>query len=241
VAIGVSAAVAGGAQAQVVVAAPDVHAGPGQTVAVPFAISGTENATATYTAEIEYDPGQVEADLLCAGGPNHGRTCTGAANCPNGVCAPNCTRDNRLLAQTLQATRPEPGLLILFIGDLTFPVATFGDGPLLRCNFRVADAAMSGSHLLDTTFLEIGDATGDVIPASVDDAAVVVGASCAADCDHDGRTTGGEITRAVLILGQAMPLEDCPAADANRDFRTSGSDITRGVVALGAGAACVPE
>jgi len=65
--------------------------------------------------------------------------------------------------------------------------------------------------------------------------------ACACDCDTNGRTSGSEITKAVLILGGARPLTDCGPADSNHDGRVSGSDITRGVLALGAGTACVPQ
>jgi hypothetical protein len=63
--------------------------------------------------------------------------------------------------------------------------------------------------------------------------------ACACDCDGNMRVTGTEITRCVLILGQSLPLDNCPAADSDDSGRVTGTDITRGVIALGAGTSCV--
>jgi hypothetical protein len=227
-------------QAQITVTSSSAQVAPGQEAVITYSIAGTMpgDDVATYTGEISFDVTNVGMSSACAGGPNDGTMCTQASECPDGLCLANCTQAPALTEQVTQVSRPLPNQLILFVGDTSFPVASVGDGNLFQCTFNVPDTAAEGSYELTSSFLEVADTDGVPLEATIDDGSIVVTRACACDCSGDGRTTGSEITRCVLILGQALPLSNCPPADSNKDMRVTGGDITRGVLALGAGLAC---
>jgi hypothetical protein len=146
-ALGVSA---GTSQAQILVSSSPAEIEQGGSAGVTFSISGTSNNVATYNAEVEIDAANV--DIVCG----VDGTCTG------------CTIDPRLTVQILQVTRPRPDALIFFVGDTAPPVGTFGDGPLFTCTFAAPATATPGVYAFSSEFLEVGDASGNVLPANDD-------------------------------------------------------------------------
>ncbi len=62
---------------------------------------------------------------------------------------------------------------------------------------------------------------------------------CGGDCNRDGFVFGNEVSNAVYILGDVLPLSECAAADLNGDGQVMGNEITQIVLNLARG--CVQE
>ncbi|GIW43896.1 MAG: hypothetical protein KatS3mg077_1178 [Candidatus Binatia bacterium] len=62
---------------------------------------------------------------------------------------------------------------------------------------------------------------------------------CGGDCNLDGFVFGNEVSNAVYILGDVLPLSQCAAADLNGDGQVMGNEITQIVLNLARG--CVQE
>lgn len=62
---------------------------------------------------------------------------------------------------------------------------------------------------------------------------------CGGDCNRDGFVFGNEVSNAVYILGDVLPLSQCAAADLNGDGQVMGNEITQIVLNLARG--CVQE
>ena len=161
-----------------IVVASDIQATtPGGTAAITYRIVGTGAASqvALYTAQISFDANSLDIQSSCLGGANNGNACTKNADCPgNGLCSVNCTTDARLIDQVGQFSRADVGTLIFFVGDTSFPIASFGDGNMFTCMFTVKPGAAPGAYALQTTFLEVADTNGDDLTAALSDGGVVV-------------------------------------------------------------------
>jgi len=128
--------------------------------------------------------------------------------------------------------------------DTTQKPTAIADGTTLYSCTSTPLGSTANAYPLTISNASAGDPDGNVVAlANNTNGTITIGSAlhCACDCDMNGRTSGSEITKAVLILGGARQLTDCPPADSNHDGRVSGSDITRGVLSLGAGTACVPQ
>lgn len=62
---------------------------------------------------------------------------------------------------------------------------------------------------------------------------------CGGDCNLDGYVLGTEITRSILILAGARPLDQCAAADIDLDGEVMGNEITLSIINLDEG--CLQE
>jgi hypothetical protein len=175
-------------------------------------------------------------------------TCTSGETCVRAE-GPDCTAGASLTNHEAVFSFVGTGQMRAIVVGVSPPsVSAIPDGTVLyTCKVNIASAAANGSYPLTlvANSVAFADPTGAVVTAEAGmDGSVTVGVpagACACDCNMDGRVTGSEITRAVLILGGARQLADCTSADSNHDGRVTGGDITRGVLALGAGTACVPQ
>jgi Tol biopolymer transport system component len=205
----------------------------GESATVSVDVSGGNGEVATAQIDLLFDPTTLEIGNV------------GAA----------CIKDPRLTEHMLSASLPDTppapsGLqrLRLFVGDITAPIATFGDGRVATCTFQIKPGAPGTATVVAGDRLNVGDARGDVFGSQ----AVSGGVSillptptpvpvptprpfCAGDCNGDGEVFVNEITLAVRILAGEAPLADCPAADADGDGEVFVTDITRAVVSLGFG------
>ncbi|MFW9929843.1 MAG: hypothetical protein ACFFD1_10665, partial [Candidatus Thorarchaeota archaeon] len=195
--------------------------------------SGGENEVATVQLDLLFDPTVLEV--------------------PNPATA--CARDARLTQHILSATLPDAppapeGLkrLRLFLGDVTSPIATFADGPIGTCTFRIKAGASATAIKLAADRMNVGDDRGSIfgsqavsggvsilLPTPTPLPAPTPGAACPGDCDGDGEVFVNEVTLAVRILAGDVPLSECPAADADGDGEVFVTDVTRAVVSLGRG------
>ena len=138
--------------------------------------------------------------------------------------------------------------LRLFIGDLTTPIATFADGGIATCTFRIKSAAIAAPVKLAADRLNVGDARGDTFGSQAVSGGVSIliatptpvpaptpGVACPGDCDGDGEVFVNEVTMAVRILAGDAPLSECPAADADGDGEVLVTDVTRAALSLGLG------
>jgi hypothetical protein len=127
-----------------------------------------------------------------------------------------------VLSASLPADPPAPaGLqrLRLFVGDLSAPIATFSDGPVVACTFRVKGDTGGTSVPLLADRLNVGDARGNVfgsqavsggvsivVPAPTAGPGSGSGARGPGDCDGDGEVFVNEVTLAVRVLAGLNPL-----------------------------------
>jgi hypothetical protein len=200
----------------------------GGTATISVDMSGGQNEASTAQIDLLFDPAVLEVDSASSA----------------------CAKDARLTAQIFSATLPStppppPGLqrLRLFVGDITPPVATFADGPLFRCTFRVKSGAVGATTTLGADLLNVGDFRGDVFGSRAVVGGVTIVAPtptpppaqtqrppCAGDCDGNGQVYGNEVTVAVRVMAGLLPLSECPAADADGDGRVLVTDVTRTVL-----------
>jgi hypothetical protein len=206
---------------------------------VGTAASGTGTCSVTTSAA-------CVNDVDCA--PPTCTTCTSGETCVR-ADGPDCTAGATLANHEAVFSFVGTGQMRAIVVGVSPPsVSAIPDGTVLyTCKVNIASTAADGSYPLTlvANSVAFADPAGVVIPAEAGtNGSVTVGVpagACACDCNSDGRVTGSEITRAVLILGGARQLADCMPADSNHDGRVTGGDITRGVLALGAGTACVPQ
>lgn len=205
---------AGTSHAQILISSTEAQIEQGGSAPVTFSMTGSTGNVATYNAEVEIDAANV--DISC---DNTG-ACTG------------CTLDSRLTSQILQVTRPRPDALIFFVGDTAPPVATFGDGPLFVCNFNAPSTATPGTYAFDSTFLEVGDASGNVLPANDDygDLTVIVPPPTATPTQTSAATN----TATVPPTNTATPIPTVTNTSAPTNTRT----VTPTAAAFGADDGC---
>jgi Tol biopolymer transport system component len=205
----------------------------GEAAAVSIDVSGGLGEVATAQLDLLFDPSMLEiSDPSTA-----------------------CRKDGRLTGHVLSAAisdaPPAPaGLqrLRLFVGDLTAPIATFADGRIATCVFRIKPAAADIQVVLAADRLNVGDARGNVfgsravsggvsilVPTATPVPVPTPRPFCPGDCNGDGEVFVNEITVAVRILAGEAPLSDCSAADADADGEVFVTDIARGVISLGRG------
>ncbi len=200
----------------------------GGTATISVDMSGGVGEVSTAQIDLLFDPATLEVDNASSA----------------------CTKNARLTAQVLSATLPSTpapptGLqrLRLFVGDITPPVATFADGPLVSCTFRVKNGAAGVTSVLGADLLNVGDFRGDVFGSRAVVGGVTIVAPtpapvpvetprplCAGDCDGNGQVYGNEVTVAVQVMAGLLPLTECPAADADGDGRVLVTDVTRTVL-----------
>ena len=205
----------------------------GDDAPVSIAMSGGGGEVASLQLDVLFDP-----TLLDIGNP-------GAA----------CVKDPRLSQHVLSVTMPDDppapdGMrrLRLFIGDLTTPIATFDDGGIATCTFRIKSAAIATPVKLAADRLNVSDAHGDIFGSQAVSGGVSIliatptpvpaptpGVACPGDCDGDGEVFVNEVTMAVRILAGDAPLSECPAADADGDGEVFVTDVTRAALSLGLG------
>ena len=205
----------------------------GGSVTVSVGASGGQGEVATAQLDLLYDPAVLELDD------------------PTTACAKDPRLAGHSLSASLPADPPAPaGLrrLRLFVGDLTAPIATFTDGGVATCTFRVKGDVGGTSVSLAADRLNVGDARGNVfgsqavsggvsilVPAPTAGPGSGSGVTCPGDCDGDGEVFVNEVTLAVRVLAGVTPLSACPAADADGDGEVFVSDVTRAVLSLGMG------
>jgi hypothetical protein len=169
---------------------------------------------------------------------------------PGAACVKNPRLTEDVLSVTLPSDPPPPDgkqRLRLFIGDLTSPIATFSDGPIATCTFRIKSAAAT-PVLLAADRLNVGDARGDTFGSQAVSGGVSIliatptpvpaptpGVACPGDCNGDGEVFVDEVTMAVRIMAGDAPLSECPAADADGDGEVFVTDVTRAALSLGLG------
>jgi len=170
---------------------------------------------------------------------------------PGAACVKNSRLTDDVLSVTLPDDPPPPDgkrRLRLFIGDLTSPIATFADGPIATCTFRIKSAAAAAPVTLAADRLNIGDARGNIFGSQAVSGGVSIliatptpvpaptpGVACPGDCDGDGEVFVNEVTLAVRIMAGDAPLSECPAADADGDGEVFVTDVTRAALSLGLG------
>lgn len=133
--------------------------------------------------------------------------------------------------------------LLLFVGDLTSPIASFDDGPVVSCRFLRHGTRGDSGFALDG--MEVGDPRGDVFgvagslsapaPLESGESEASAGPLCPGDCNRDGDVLGSEVTTVVRIMAGEIGVEACPAADSNGDGEVTVSDVSRAVSSLGRG------
>ena len=200
----------------------------GGTATISVDMSGGQGEVSTAQIDLLFDPAALEVDSASSA----------------------CTKNARLTAQVFSATLPNTppppaGLqrLRLFVGDIAPPVATFADGPLFSCTFRVKTGAAGATSVLGADLLNVGDFRGDVFGSRAVVGGVTIVAPtpapvpvetprplCAGDCDGNGQVYGNEVTVAVRIMAGLLPLQECPSADADGDGRVLVTDVTRTVL-----------
>jgi hypothetical protein len=190
---------------------------PGDTATVSVDMQGSVGQVASAQIDLLYDPA-----ILDIGDPSA-----------------SCRLNARLADQFLSATLPSdlatpPGLrrLRLFVGDISAPITTFGDGPVASCTFHVKAGTAGVDAVVAMDNLTVSDDVANrfgcqAVSGTVSIAAPVVNPVCAGDCNGDGQVSASEITRALLIMVHVVPLSECPAADVNGDGQVSVADITR--------------
>jgi Tol biopolymer transport system component len=210
-----------------------VSGSAGQDATVSISMSGGGGEVATAQLDLLFDP-----NVLDIGNP-------GTA----------CVKDPRLSEHVMSVTTPgDPPApdgkrrLRLFIGDLTAPIATFADGPIATCTFRIKSDAAATPVTLAADRLNVGDARGNIFGSQAVSGGVSIliatptpvpaptpGVACPGDCDGDGEVFVNEVTMAVRILAGEAPLSECPAADADGDGEVFVTDVTRAALSLGLG------
>jgi hypothetical protein len=116
---------------------------------------------------------------------------------------------------------------------------------LYTCSVKIADGAALGDQTItnESPGVVLSTPEGVRLAEQLGQNGIVRigqggGQACACDCDANHRTTGTEITRCVLVLGNTLALDQCVAADSDKSGRVTGTDITRGVLAVGLGSNC---
>jgi Tol biopolymer transport system component len=206
-------------------------AAAGDSATVAIDLSGGKGEVATAQLDLLFDP-----NLLEVGDP-----------------ATACVKDARLTEHVLSTSLPDApaapaGLqrLRLFVGDLSAPIATFADGPVATCTFRINAGVTASQVIVAADRLNVGDAVGGVFGSQAVSGGVSIllatptpgpapRTSCPGDCDGNGEVFVNEVTVAVRIMAGEAPLSDCPAADADGDGEVFVTDITRAVLNLGLG------
>ncbi|HYD47905.1 MAG TPA: hypothetical protein VEB21_06130 [Terriglobales bacterium] len=192
-------------------------------------LSGSKNEVATVQLDLLFDPA-----MLAIGDP-----------------ASSCVKSSRLGDQVLVASLPNSPAapegtdrLRLFLGSVSAPVGSFGDGNVLTCSFDLK--ASGGETLLRPERLNVGDARGNTFRVVADDGNVILPTPtpapetepapvCPGDCDRDGAVMGNEITQAIRIMIGDAEMVECVSADADRDGLVFVTDITRAVINMGLG------
>jgi hypothetical protein len=210
-----------------------VSGAAGDDATISIDMSGGGGDVASAQLDLLFDP-----NLLDVGNP-------GAA----------CVKNPRLTSDVLSVTLPDDPpppegkrRLRLFIGDLTSPIATFADGPLATCTFRIKSAAMAAPVTLAADRLNVGDARGNIFGSQAVSGGVSIliatptpipaptpGVACPGDCNGDGEVFVNEVTLAVRIMAGDAELSECPAADADGDGEVFVTDVTRAALSLGLG------
>ena len=203
----------------------------GSTAEVTVGLEGGLGEVATVQLDVLFDPSQLSLTDPAAA----------------------CRKDPRLAGQVLIAALPNlpeapAGMerLRLFVGSTSAPIRTFGDGPVISCNFGVTGSPEGGQSTLQPDRLNVGDERGNTFRVVASDGTVEIpipeptpiptpGVPCAGDCDGDGAVLGTEITRAVRIMIGDAPLPDCLPADADGDGEVFVTDITKSVINMGLG------
>ena len=208
-----------------------VAGAPGDTVSVPIDLSGGQGEVATAQLDLLFDPAVMTIEN------------------PSSACVKDPRLTEHVFSAIVTNSPPPPaGLqrLRLFVGDVTPPVAAFGDGRIATCTFQVQATAASQATLAADR-LNVGDVHGDVFGSQAVTGGVSIlvptptpapplaHASCPGDCNGDGDVLVNEITVGVRIMAGEIPLSECPAADADGDGEVLVTDITRAVIALGTG------
>jgi len=205
----------------------------GQDATVSLDLSGGEGEVATAQLDLVFNPNVLEI-----------------AN-PGTACTKSSRLSQHVLAATLPDDPPAPeGMrrLRLFVGDIASPIATFSDGAIASCTFRIRGDAGGAPMTLAADRLNVGDARGNIfgsravsggvsilLPTPTPEPVPTPRASCAGDCDGDGEVFVTEITTAVRIMAGEIALAECPAADADEDGEVFVTDVTRAIVNLGLG------
>jgi len=205
----------------------------GGSVTLSVGVTGGAGEVATAQVDLLFDPAVMELDD------------------PESGCVKDARLAEHVLFASLPADPPAPsGLqrLRLFVGDLTMPIATFGDGAIAACTFHVKQEGAGTSVTLAADRLNVGDARGNVFGSRVVSGGVSIllpsptgetgpgsEVRCPGDCDGDGEVYVNEVTMGVRILAGQSPLSACPAADADGDGEVFVTDVTQAVVSLGMG------
>lgn len=217
----------------VTLAVGSVSGSAGQDATISIGMSGGGGEVATAQLDLLFDP-----TVLDIANP-------GAA----------CVKDPRLSEHVMSATLPDDPpapegkrRLRLFIGDVAAPIATFADGGIATCTFRIKSSAAVAPVTLAADRLNVGDARGNVFGSQAVSGGVSIliatptpvpaptpGVACPGDCDGDGEVFVNEVTMAVRILAGEVPLSECPAADADGDGEVFVTDVTRAALSLGLG------
>jgi hypothetical protein len=208
-----------------------VSGSAGDDATVSIDVSGGDGEVATAQLDLLFDP-----TVLDIGNP-----------------AAACTKDSRLTQHVLTATLPDDPpapqgkrRLRLFLGDLTAPIATFADGRIATCTFRIKADAAATPVVLAADRLNVGDARGNVFGSQAVSGGVSIliatptpaappNTLCPGDCDGDGDVFVNEVTMTVRILAGEAALSECAAADADGDGEVFVTDVTRATVSLGLG------
>jgi hypothetical protein len=210
-----------------------VSGAAGEEATVSLDVSGGEGEVSTAQLDLLFDPNVLEV----------------------GNAGTACVKNPRLAEHVLSATLPDDppapqGLrrLRLFVGDLTAPIATFSDGGIAQCTFRIKPGAGTTGITLAADRLNVGDARGNtfgaqavsggvsiLLPTPTPEPVPTPRPFCPGDCDADGEVFVNEVTLAVRILAGEAPLSDCPAADADGDGEVFVTDVTRAALSLGLG------
>jgi len=205
------------------------EADAGQSVELTVNVSGGGGEVATAQLDVLFDPAVIDIGD------------------PRVSCSKDARLSNQVLSATLPASPEAPGglrRLRLFVGDISDPVAAFGDGRIVTCRFARRGPGLNPTVVVGADGINVGDQRGDVFGTQVLGALVEFPTPapqatpeviCAGDCDENGEVTGNEITLAVRILAAQLDLEECRAADADGDGEVYVTDVMRAVLSLGRG------
>lgn len=210
-----------------------VSGSAGQDATISISMSGGGGEVATAQLDLLFDPNTLDISN------------------PSAACVKDPRLSEHVLSVTLPNDPPAPDgkqRLRLFVGDLTAPIATFADGGIATCTFRIKSGAAATPVTLAADRLNVGDARGNVFGSQAVSGGVSIliatptpvpaptpGVACPGDCDGDGEVFVNEVTMAVRILAGEVPLSECPAADADGDGEVFVTDVTRAALSLGLG------